>query len=410
MYRHRRLIGEIFLQHSISTTATPWWCTSDPEAAPDLIRRRIKAGMNATIAGDMFRSFLEGLPKGVDTAVHILTDADADGLPAGALLCRALRAAGYKHVTAETRGKFENAWMPSVHERLRQRSPEALIIADLGARPDALLTGVPTLLVDHHAPFGTPPGAVLLTSYGTEPTATTGLLALWCAQAIAPPLAERLQWLAGISLLSDLGDKAPFAELAESKKRFGATALKDLTTLLNAPRRTAAGDATSALQLLLTADTAKQPLTEPSTELDMLRASKAEVSEALAVARKAPPRFSAKWRDELGADMIAVRINTPCQVHPLVAQIWRPRFPKAVVFGVNTGFRPGFVHFAGRAPKNVNLVQFLRAHTPIGADGTFGGGHDQASGGALPVALWNPFAVEMGWGPELQVKENSSAT
>ena len=103
--------------------------------------------------------------------------------------------------------------------------------------------------------------------------------------------------------------------------------------------------------------------------------------------------------------MIAVRMDTPCQVHPLVAQIWRPRFPKAVVFGVNVGFRPGFVHFAGRAPKNVNLVMFLRAHTPAGADGTFGGGHDQASGGALPVALWNPFAKEMGWGPELQVTE-----
>ncbi len=216
-------------------------------------------------------------------------------------------------------------------------------------------------------------------------------------------MAEELQWLAGISLLSDLGDKAPFPELAEAKKRFGATALKDLTALLNAPRRTADGDASSAMRLLLNAATPKQALATPSAELDALRTAKAEVSEALAVARKAPPRFSSRWKAELGADLIAVRIDTPCQVHPLVAQIWRPRFPQAVVFGVNVGFRPGFVHFAGRAPKHVNLVQFLRAHTPDGADGTFGGGHDQASGGALPVALWNPFAEEMGWGPELQV-------
>ncbi|MGI4854177.1 MAG: hypothetical protein ACRYF4_09060 [Janthinobacterium lividum] len=359
--------------------------------------------MNAELAGTLFTDFLNALPEGKATDIHILTDADADGLPAGALLLRTLRSAGYAQVTVEARGKFENAWMPAVHERLRLRAPGCLIVADLGARPDVLLPGVPTLLIDHHVPFGTPPGATLLTSYGTEPTATTGLLALWCAQAIAPAVADELQWMAGISLLSDLGDKAPFPDLAESKKRFGVTALKDLTTLLNAPRRTAICDASQAMQLLLQSPTPKLALATPSPELDALRTAKAEVSEALALARKAPPRFSTKWRDELGADLIAVRMDTPCQVHPLVAQIWRPRFPTAVVFGVNVGFRPGFVHFAGRAPRTVNLVQFLRAHTPAGADGTFGGGHDQASGGALPVALWNPFALEMGWGPELQV-------
>lgn len=363
--------------------------------------------MDRDEAGSIFTEFLDGLPKGKGTDIHILTDADADGLPAGALLVRALHAAGYTRVTAEARRKFENAWMPEVHARLKQRNPEALLLVDLGARPDELLAGVPTLLIDHHAPFGTPPGATLLTSYGTEPTATSGLLALWCAQAIAPELADQLQWMAGISLLSDLGDKAPFDDLAASKARFGSTALKDLTVLLNAPRRTAAGDATDALELLLRGDTPKQILKSSDPALAGLKAAKAEVSEALAIARKAPPKFSSKWTDELGGDIIMVRIDTPCQVHPLVAQIWRPRFPKAVVFGVNVGFRPGFVHFAGRAPKGVNLVQFLRNHTPAGADGTFGGGHDQASGGALPVALWNPFVAMLGFGPEMQVREDT---
>ncbi len=362
--------------------------------------------MDRTEAGQIFTAFLDGLPQGTATDIHILTDADADGLPAGALLLRSLHAAGYTHVTAETRKKFENAWMPEVHARLKARAPQALLVVDLGARPDELLPGVPTLLIDHHAPFGTPPGAVLLTSYGTEPTATSGLLALWCAQAIAPALADELQWMAGISLLSDLGDKAPFDDLAESKARFGATALKDLTGLLNAPRRTAEGDATEALHLLLHGASPKQILKSGDPALASLKVAKGEENGALAVARKAPPKFSGKWADELGADIIMVRVDTPCQVHPLVAQIWRPRFPKAVIFGVNVGFRPGFVHFAGRAPGGINLLQFLRNHTPAGADGTFGGGHDQASGGALPVALWNPFVAMLGFGPELQVTEN----
>lgn len=359
--------------------------------------------MDREEAGRVFTEFLEALPNGTATDIHILTDADADGLPAGALLARALNAAGYANVTVETRKKFENAWMPQVEARLRERNPEALLVVDLGARPDVLLPGVPTLLIDHHVPFGTPPGAVLLTSYGTEPTATSGLLAHWCAEAIAPALAEELQWMAGISLLSDLGDKAPFDDLAASKARFGATALKDLTSLLNAPRRTAEGDASEALGLLLRGASPKQILKGDDPALAFLKTAKAEVNAALAEARKSPPKFSKRWTDELGADLCMVRMDTPCQVHPLVAQIWRPRFPNAVIFGVNVGFHPGFVHFAGRAPKGVNLQRFLRDHTPEGADGTFGGGHDQASGGALPVHLWNPFVQMLGFGPELQV-------
>ena len=359
--------------------------------------------MDSMEAGRVFTEFLAELPKGKATRIHIFTDADADGLPAAALLARALRAAGDGQVTAEARRKFENAWMPEVHARLAAREPEALLLVDLGTRPDAVLPGVPTLLVDHHAPFGTPPGAVLLTSYGAEPTATSGLLALWCAAAIAPEVAHELQWLAGISLLSDLGDKAPFAELEESKTRFGTTALKDLTALLNAPRRSAEGDASVALELLLRAETPKAVMKSDDPAMAALRAAKAETSAALAEARKTAPKFSTKWKKELGADMAMVRISTPCQVHPLVAQTWRGQLRGAVVFGVNTGFRPGYVHFSGRAPAGVNLLRFLREHTPAGADGTFGGGHDQASGGALPVALWNEFATEMGFGREMQV-------
>ncbi len=367
----------------------------------------VSRSMDRAEAGRIFTEFLASLPHGKATRIHVYTDADADGLPAAALLVRALHAVGYPHVTTEARRKFENAWMPEVHARLAALHPQALLVVDLGARPDVVLPGVPTLLIDHHAPFGTPPGAVLLTSYGTEPTATSGLLALWCAQAIAPDKAHELQWLAGISLLSDLGDKAPFPELAESKARFGATALKDLTALLNAPRRSAAGDASVALELLLRAETPKQVMKSDDPALAELRVAKMETSAALAMARKTAPKFSAKWKKELGADLAMVRISTPCQVHPLVALTWRGQLKHAVVFGVNTGFRAGYVHFSGRAPSGVNLLRFLRAHTPEGADGTFGGGHDQASGGALTVALWNVFATDMGFGPEMQVAETA---
>ena len=210
-------------------------------------------------------------------------------------------------------------------------------------------------------------------------------------------------WLAGISLLSDLGDKAPFAELQAAKKQFGGGALRDATSLLNAPRRTATGDASAALRLLLKADGPKQVVGDAFEETQELLAAKAEVGAALAMARKLPPRFSTMMRGELGADLIAIRMDTPVQVHPLVATQWRARFPKSVIFGVNTGYRPGWVHFSGRAPAGVNLIAWLKVHRPAEADSQYGNGHDQAAGGALPVEVWNRWAEEVGFGPEMQV-------
>ncbi len=366
--------------------------------------------------GPQFLAFLHSLPHSLATRIHILTDSDADGLPAAAILVRALRLAGYNTVSAEVRLKTESAWTPAVLDRLRARDPEALLILDLGSRPEELLPGIPTLLLDHHKPLGTPPGATLITAYretgpgeDAKKIPTTGLMAHRCAEALIPDQAESLLWLAAISLLSDLGDKAPFPELAAAKKLFGGGALRDLTSLLNAPRRSATGDASAALALLFLANSPKQALKDPDPALSDLRnqllAAKAEVGEALALARKLPPRFSTAVREELGADLVAIRMDTPCQVHPLVAQQWRARFPRSVIFGVNTGFRPGWVHFSGRAPAGVNLIGFLHAYRPPEADSAYGSGHDQASGGALPTEVWNRFAQSLGFGTELQVTQ-----
>lgn len=365
--------------------------------------------------GSAFLAFLARLP-GQNTRIHIFTDSDADGLPAAAILLQALRQAGYVNTTAEVRRKFESAWSPAVIERLELISPEALIVTDLGSRPDPILPGVPTLLLDHHRPLGIPPDATLISAYremgpgeNAREIPTTGLMAYRCAEALLPDHYEQFLWLGAVSLLSDLGDKAPFPELASAKKVYGAGALRDLTSLLNAPRRSACGDASDALQLLLLGGSPKDILSSQVPAIAMLRSklqdAKQEVADALASVRKLPPRFSTKVRAELGADLVAIRMHTACQVHPLVAQQWRARFPKSVIFGVNTGFRPGWVHFSGRAPSGVNLIRFLANHRPEEADDSYGNGHDQAAGGALKVPVWNEFIQQLGFGPELQVEE-----
>lgn len=372
--------------------------------------------------GQLFLDWLSCLPKGKDSRLYVVCDADGDGLPAGALLLRALAEAGYAEVQGECRRKGESAWGEEIGVRLRARQAsqgiDGLIVTDLGSRDGVILSGtdgrpVPLLLIDHHCPIGQPEGSTLITAYGTgdpagdgKDVATSGLLCWWCARALAGEArAEEWLWLAGISVQSDLGDKAPFAELARAKKLFGGGALRDATSLLNAPRRTAEGRADAALALLLKAKGPKEVVSGTFAETAELQEAKAEVGEALAMARKQPPRFSKAVREELGADLVAIRMHTGCQVHPLVAQQWRGRFPKSVVFGVNTGYRPGWVSFSGRAPAGVNLLEFLARHRPPEADTTYGLGHNQASGGSLPIAVWNRWIQEIGFGPEMVVDE-----
>jgi single-stranded-DNA-specific exonuclease len=134
-------------------------------------------------------------------------------------------------------------------------------------------------------------------------------------------------------------------------------------------------------------------------EVALLNAAKTEVNAAFAEAKKAAPVFR--------GNVAMIRIDTPCQIHPLIAQIWRTRLPAYIVMGVNTGYMPGYVHFSARSRPGVSVLDFLRAHAPADTDERYGNGHDQASGGALRYAAWNEFAAGLGFGPELLVAESS---
>ena len=336
---------------------------------------------------EQFQRFIAPLER--DRTIVILCHSDADGLAAGAILARTLSRIGYA-VQVEVTGKAENAWSSEVRARLSGYDAQALIVADLGSRAEPLLD-VLTLLIDHHRPSGTPPQATLITGYGDTPTPTSGLLSYWCGQSLAA--IDDLLWIAAISLLSDIGDDAPFAELDAAKQRWKATPLRTATTLLNAPRRTASGDARPALRALLQADDPGAIIRGATLEVAQLQAAKAEVNAALAEAKKSAPVFS--------GNVALIRMDTPCQVHPLIAQIWRTRLPRYIVLSANTGYMPGYVHFSARSGREINVLDFLQVHAPAGAAKRYGNGHDQASGGALRYRDWNEFVAGLGFGPDV---------
>jgi single-stranded-DNA-specific exonuclease len=323
---------------------------------------------------------------------------DADGLAAGALFGRGLERLGFEDAHVVPSGRWENAFSsPSAAERLRALDPAALVVTDLGVNAAGVLDGVPTCYVDHHRPEGTPPGAVI-SGYDWEPIPCSAWLAF--DLLLAETDIDDLLWIAAVGILSDLGDKAPWPRLAEAKKRHTAKWLKEAVVLTNAARRASTFDPRTPLHLLMTGDGPKA-LSEGAGS-DTLAAYRAEVNGELQEARKAAPVFSASEPFAL------VRLDSACQVHPLIAQQWRGRLKEYAVIAANTGYRPGLVAFSTRTARPDLVLPEIFQSVDVGdayAD-DFGHGHDAASGGHLPPAVFNDLLDALGFPAEAHVSEN----
>jgi single-stranded-DNA-specific exonuclease len=335
----------------------------------------------------------------VDPAARVVVFChfDADGLAAGALFGRGLRRMGFSDVQVVHSGRGENAFSDGARQRLAALHPAALIVTDLGVQSAGVLAGVPTLYVDHHRPEGQPADATIVLGYGWEPIPASA----WLAYELMSPLADvaDLDWIAAVGTISDLGDKAPWDALPAIRKRWTAKWLREAVSLVNAARRASPFDVGTALRMLMEADGPRAIVEDDALGADRLRAYRAEVQAELAVARKQAPVFSADQPWAL------VPLDSGCQVHPLIAQQWRTRLPKFAVIAANRGYVPGMVAFSARTQRTDLVLPALLRATDIGADddANFGRGHDQASGGHLPIPQFNRLMDALGFDARAQV-------
>ena len=281
----------------------------------------------------------------------VVPHTDADGLAAGAL---ALRERGERAEDAILLARGETPFGPNA-----PLPAGSVAVLDWGVRP---LTR-PGILVDHHAPESDPRAdQLVLSGYGERPETSTA------------PLVRRLvphqpAWLAGLGAYGDLGGRGLDLPECEGTPR---TAVRRLTPLVNAPRRLPDGPVELALSLLVDHDDPREALRDPRAAiLDRCR-------EQWRVAYRDSLRVPPLVREGLAL----VRLSTPYQVHPLVAQAWGGRLAPRVVLVANDGYLDGRVNFSVRGGDG-DLRRLLRDAVP-GQDGEFAHGHDRATGGSLP--------------------------
>ena len=341
------------------------------------------------------RAWLEAVPR--DARLVVFCHFDADGLAAGALFGRVLPRLGFTDVAVVPSLRGESAFSDEARARLALLRPDALVVTDLGVHRFGVLADVPTLYVDHHLPDGTPPApAVVVSGYGWDPIPCSA----WLAHDLLAPLAEAagaplddVAWLGAVGTISDLGERAPWAPLAALRKRYTAKWLKESVALVNAARRASAFDVATPLAALLAADGPRAVAEDDALGADRLRAYRAEVNAALAEARRRAPVFAAS-----GSPWALLTMDSPCQIHPLIAQQWRGRLPRHAVMGANAGYLPDVVAFSCRTSRpDLHLPTLLRAAAPAGHEARVGNGHDQASGGHLPHARFPELLAALGF-------------
>jgi hypothetical protein len=329
------------------------------------------------------RSFLRSQK---DKHVLVAPHTDVDGLTSGVLMVKALQVVGAR-VTVRVPGKGEHAHSPAFQERLRATRADALVVLDMGSRPEPIVPGVPTLVVDHHASDAFPEGAQVLTAYGHEPIAPTGLLTYALVSPLVVP--GPLEWLAVMGTVADLGADAKLPFLKDALRRAGRKAVTESVALLNAARRSSRFIAPLALEVLLRAGKPSDIAEGHVPGVDALRDARLEVQHEVSRCSKTPPRFA--------GNVALLLFSSGAQVHPLVAVRWAQRLPEHIVIAANAGYLPGRVNFALRSKMDMDLIAFLRGLDLPPLEGEFARGHAQATGGSLSQADFLRLAEAMGF-------------
>lgn len=280
-----------------------------------------------------------------------------------------------------------NLWFGEYDAELRLAAPEALYVLDLGCQTRELLAAVPACVIDHHAFEPPAPGTVLLSSYDWDEPAPTAWLMYHLASAVVDM--GDLDWIAVVGTEGDLGSAAPFEIMASMKGKHRRKDLAETVALLNAIRRSSHPRPELAAEALLTHASPRALVESVAPCVQALREAREEVKVEMAKAKAAAPRFAGQ--------VALVEVDSPCQVHPVIAQIWRGRLKKYYVIVANHGYLEGRVNFSARSTPPMKVLELLRSLPEYTGQSGFGQGHDHASGGSLPYQQWQSLLVRLGF-------------
>ncbi|KAK4943537.1 hypothetical protein LTR10_016831 [Elasticomyces elasticus] len=353
----------------------------------------------------------------------IVPDKDADGLSSGVTLYRTLTALGLDESVIDVHlvQKGSNIHVQSEREAMAAKDPAYIFVLDQGsvaAPPVVDSSYTKSIIIDHHLSDHFPERAQVISACHYPPVSTTSLLTYEICKTLSEDIELSCAYLACIGTHGDLGNTLkwapPFPDMKETFKIHTKKSINEAVSLVNAPRRTAKYDVITAWSALLNS-------TDPKTLLDngRLQSARAEINAEVELNTHTPPKFSADGR------IAVLRINTPAQVHPVIATRWAGYLnSKAleIVVCANSGYLPGMVNFSCRIARcartrdpPVNIIESLKAAAALSTDGlrdrlgeSFARGHKEASGGVVPVEAFEELMQLLKIGEKPEKKDDAN--
>ncbi|CAF9918729.1 MAG: hypothetical protein GOMPHAMPRED_001609 [Gomphillus americanus] len=375
----------------------------------------------------------------------LVPDKDADGLSAGVIAYRTLLALNLPKdkISVHLLSKGTSVHDESERKAMLAYAPERVIVLDQGSRRGPRIVDdetVQCLVVDHHARTEgeNPEGAIVVSACDCPPVSTASLLTYTICSTLHPSIAESCRYLAAIGTHGDLGTtlkwKDPFPPMDSVFKTHTKKTINDCVSLLNAPRRTSTFDVISAWNALCNNNTP-----EPILKNIRLLNARADINEEVERCTHTPPKFSRDGR------VAVLRINSPCQVHPVIATRWAGHLKSKdleIVMVANEGYftttttttattenntneneteteeQEGKVNFSCRIARSakarlgddaVDIISLLKEEA--GEDlvsrmgESFARGHKEASGGIVGKAVFEEFLQRMGVGEKKKKEE-----
>jgi len=315
--------------------------------------------------------------------ILILSHVDADGLCSAEILKRFLKSEGitFMHIYP---AKGENAFTPDTIKRIREIDPTSLIVLDLGVMDRSIAPGRPTLFVDHHRPFGFPPEATVISSYGDDPAPPTSFLIFRLISQLKP--SDELAWLAAIGTAGDLGSDFAGEELRINVRKKD---IREGEILLNSAKRSSQYDIETAIDLL-TESASPAELVDPSREeVKKLLQYRAEINAEVRRCRHEAPQFS--WK------VAVIPFESRCDIQGLIAETWRRQLKNYIVIAANFGYIEGRVAYVVRTQMELSVIDFMESIKPPDYDDHIVFGHDRAGGAIIAREVWMKLVDRMGF-------------
>jgi len=329
-------------------------------------------------------SFIMDIDSGAK--VTLLYHGDGDGVCSAVMVYKCLQRRGISNINPLPLERGENPFSERTTAKINGSDTDFLVVLDSGSRRGTF-HNIRSLVIDHHVPDSVPEVEVFFNTWVDKTNRITSEAVFDLVKRIIPE--DDIRWYSLTGTGADAGLSKAFSRYAGKEKKYGNKEIQECISLINASRRHCSFRIAEVFNLLVRSTSPSMFIAAAKRAgIDKLREElKLELKKNLKIA----PVFSSFF--------VLFQLNSPHQIHPLIASIWSVKLNRYVVIAANWGYLPGKVSFSMRTESGKDLLVLLKKYRKKGEE--IGFGHSKATGGIVKEEVFRDFLRRLGFKPKL---------